>query len=489
MNEHALDARTIGTVVSLMYLLLPLGVGWILRHQDHPLSLLTWVGGNIANGLFISLAALKHATPLSPVALLSSVALGFVGILLRGMALQHHMDRPLPWRAGWAGVVVLSVGFEIARRTSLEARMIYAVTVTLLGAGWLTVGAHRLAQSHRSTSARLMSLSYGVVALLLALRLWNLTLGPGEQPTLDQGRNALALTLVMLFTAVFGNIAYIGITLEGVRRRELAHAREAARAAEAQRHSEARSERLLDLLHEREQMLREREEMLHLLAHEVRQPLNNASAALQSARHATTRAVGAADAAPLLGRLDRTSSVIRRITSILDNTLAAASLISSDSRLAPVEADLPSLVELCLADLAPSQGARVRVEHDPGLRTAAFDPGLLRLALRNLLVNALHHAPSDTPVVLRVSEQDEPLAVLFEVIDQGPGFDPALREHAFERGVRGKLSAGQGLGLGLYVVRRVAELHHGWVEILSPGPAATGTRMRLTLPQFPSDWL
>jgi signal transduction histidine kinase len=485
MNEPTLDARTIGVVVSLMYMLLPLGVGWILRHQDRPQSLLTWVGGNIANGLFISLAALKHSTPLSPAVLLVSVALGFAGILLRGIALQNHMERPLSWPAGCAGIIVLSAGFEIARRTSLEARMIYVVTVMLLGAGWLTIGAHQLARSHRSTSARIMSLSYGVVSLLLAARLWNLTLGGGEQLTLDQGGNALALTLVMLFTAVFGNIAYIGITLEGVRRRELAHAREAAQAAEAQRHSEARSERLLSLLHEREQMLREREEMLHLLAHEVRQPLNNASAALQSARHATTRAIDAADAAPLLGRLDRTSSVIRRITSILDNTLAASSLISSDSRLAPVEADLPSLVELCLADLAPPQRARVHVEHDPGLRTAAFDPGLLRLALRNLLVNALNHAPPDTPVVLRVSEQDEPLAVRFEVIDQGPGFDPALREHAFERGVRGRRS--HGLGLGLYIARRVAELHHGHLEIVPPTPPGHGAWLRLTLPQDPID--
>jgi len=244
----------------------------------------------------------------------------------------------------------------------------------------------------------------------------------------------------------------------------------------AQRQSEAQSGQLRELQ-------RERDDMLHLLAHEVRQPLNNASAALQSARSAAVRTLGDdTDAAPLLGRLDRAGSVIQQITSILDNTLTASSLLSTDSRLAPVEADLPSLIELCLADLAPRQRARVQVEHDAGLRTASFDPGLLRLALRNLLVNALNHTPAHTPIVLRVSEQDEPLAVLLEVIDQGPGFAPALRERAFERGVRGPRSTG--LGLGLYIVQRVAELHRGRIEILPRDvPDDTGTRMRLTLPQ------
>ena len=60
-----------------------------------------------------------------------------------------------------------------------------------------------------------------------------------------------------------------------------------------------------------------------------------------------------ATASSLVVRLDRAGGVIRQITSILDNTLTASSLISSDSRLTPVEADLTALVELCLADLAP----------------------------------------------------------------------------------------------------------------------------------------
>ncbi|MFM2058198.1 MAG: hypothetical protein RLY71_2583 [Pseudomonadota bacterium] len=477
-TELALTARTVGIVASLMYMLLPVGVWWILRHQDRPSRLRSWVIGNLLGGFFIILMALRHTSPLSPVALTIGMAFGLVSVMLRGMALHHHMGRPVTWRIGLSVVLVLLVGFDMARRTGMDERMIYVVTTMMAGTGWLAVVAWRLATTLGSTSASAMSLCYGAISLLLVWRLWNLTLGAGESQTLDTGVNGTTLTLVMLFSAVFSNIAYIGITLEGVRAREQARRQEAVRATVAQRQSEAQSAQLRELL-------RERDGMLHLLAHEVRQPLNNASAALQSARTAASDAIDSATGTPLVVRLDRAGAVIRQITSILDNTLAASSLISSDSRLAPVEADLPSLVELCLADLAPPQRARVRVEHDPGLRTAAFDPGLLRLALRNLLLNGLRHSPPDTAVVLRVSEQDEPLAVLFEVIDQGPGFDPALRAHAFERGVRGPLSTG--LGLGLYIVRRVAELHHGQVEIVPPEPDRPCTRLRLTLPQDPID--
>ena len=57
MSNLLLDSRTIGFVVSLLYVLLPLGAWFILRRQDDPGRLGIWVSGNIAVGLFISLAA------------------------------------------------------------------------------------------------------------------------------------------------------------------------------------------------------------------------------------------------------------------------------------------------------------------------------------------------------------------------------------------------------------------------------------------------
>ncbi|NYG35453.1 HAMP domain-containing histidine kinase [Sphaerotilus montanus] len=475
MSIPSLDSHTIGFVASLLYVLLPLGVWFILRKQDDPVRLGIWVAGNIAVGLFISLAAVRHGTPLPTGLLLLSVALGFAGTMLRALAMHHHLGESIAWPRALAVLVALMIGFEISRRTSLVDRAFYVVLVMLIGSLWLCAVSSRLGRVRASASAHAMSMAYGCAAILLSLRIWNMLFGTGEALTLDRSTNSVLLTLVMMFTAAFGNIAYIGITLEGVHARELTRQLDIERLSQSQRQSQAQSERLLSLL-------RERDEMLNLLAHEVRQPLNNASAALQSTRTVATEAP--ADLAPrLVGRLDRARNVIQQITSILDNTLAATTLLSADGRLALVESDLETLVELCLADIMPSARLRILVEHDPGLRTAAFDLGLMRLALRNLLVNALAYSPSNSSVVLRLSEREEPLAIVFEVSDQGRGIAEGFRARAFERGVRGPESTGTGLGLGLYIVRRVAELHRGTVEILPGESGRPGAHLRLTIPQ------
>lgn len=475
MPSLLLDSRTIGFVVSLLYVLLPLGVWFILRRQDDPGRLGIWVAGNISVGLFISLAAVEHGAPLPTSLLLLSVALGFTGTVLRAQSLHHHLGSPIAWSWLLAGLAVLMLGFEITRRIGQLERALYVVLVMLLGSLWLCAASGRLGRRRASASAHAMSMAYGCASLLLAARVCSMLFGAGESLTLDSSTNSVLLSLSMMLTSVFGNIAYIGITLESVHARAMAKTSEVDRISQAQQESQAQSEHLRALL-------RERDEMLHLLAHEVRQPLNNASAALQSTRAVASEV--AEDVAPrLVERLDRAQNVIQQITSILDNTLAATTLLSTDSQLAPVEADLQTLVALCVADLAPPARLRILVEHDPGLRTAAFDPGLMRLALRNLLVNALAYSPAGSSVVLRVSEQEEPLAIVFEVVDQGRGIAEAFRQRVFERGVRAPHAQSAGQGLGLYIVRRVAELHRGSAEVMPPRPGTAGACLRLTIPQ------
>ena len=123
----------------------------------------------------------------------------------------------------------------------------------------------------------------------------------------------------------------------------------------------------------------------------------------------------------------------------------------------------------------------MQVDYQADARSARLEPSLLRLAVRNLLVNATLYAPADTPVVLRVLDSDEPLALVIEVADQGPGIDDALRERLFEEGVRGNQSTVPGYGLGLHVVRRVANLHGGSIEWRPNQPR--GSVFRLMLPQ------
>jgi len=226
-----------------------------------------------------------------------------------------------------------------------------------------------------------------------------------------------------------------------------------------------------------DELLTERSDMLRVLAHEVRQPLNNASAALQSAA-AALAGTGKSAAAE---RLQRARDVMGHVLAGVDNTLAAASLLVGSGQAVGEDTDIDTLVAVALADLSPNDRARVQVLRETSTRTATMDMGLMRLALRNLLSNALKYAPPGSPVTVRLSDSDDPLALVIDVTDQGPGFEADLLPRMFERGARGRQAQhAAGHGLGLYIVRRVMERHGGQVEVLSNLPGTVTMRLVVT---------
>lgn len=92
------------------------------------------------------------------------------------------------------------------------------------------------------------------------------------------------------------------------------------------------------------------------------------------------------------------------------------------------------------------------------------DEARLEQAIANLVGNALKHGGADGPVDVAVHAHDS--RARLTVRDQGPGVPPEIAEKIFERGVRGTSADGlPGLGLGLYIVRIVAEAHGGSVEV------------------------
>lgn len=238
----------------------------------------------------------------------------------------------------------------------------------------------------------------------------------------------------------------------------------------------ASQQRIVELNQSLQEQLRERSEMLDVLAHEVRQPLHNASAALQSASGVVGPALG--DASPAL--IQRAQAVLADVQCSLDNTLAAAALLARPGPLHASDADLDALLSVAIADMPAAERGRVVIRRETRTRTALMDPSLMRLALRNLLSNALKFSPAGSTVTVRIADSDAPLAVLIDVTDSGPGVPEALRERLFTRGARGT-SERSGHGLGLYIVQQVMAVHQGSVELLHSGPG--GATFRLTLIQ------
>jgi PAS domain S-box-containing protein len=248
------------------------------------------------------------------------------------------------------------------------------------------------------------------------------------------------------------------------------------RTAELQREQALRSQV--------ERVLRERGEMLDVLAHEVRQPLNNASAALQSAA-ATLRDVGEQVVSPRLGRAQ---TVLGQVMARLDNTLAVAAQLARPGPVEREDTDIDTLLAVAIADMPLAERARVQVRRETAARTASLDMSLMRLALRNLLSNALKFSPAGAPVTVTLADSEQPLGLVIDVADQGPGVPERLRATLFERGARDEAAGSVGLasqGLGLYIVRRVMELHGGVAELLRTG--ADGTTMRLIVAEEPDE--
>jgi PAS domain S-box-containing protein len=226
-------------------------------------------------------------------------------------------------------------------------------------------------------------------------------------------------------------------------------------------------------------LLGERDELLGLLAHEVLRPLNNASTVLRG----LSSALEAGEPSPsVAGQLEAAQRVLANVAGSVGNTLVISSQLALADRIKIQDADIDLVIGLALGDLGARERARVRVVRASRARTVELNVELFRMALRNLLGNALTYSPAGSSVELRVEFTDEPLALIVEVADRGDGIAPELLPAIFQRGTRGPRAASMpGAGLGLYVVARVVEMHAGRVEVRANVPH--GTVFRTVLPQ------
>ncbi len=119
---------------------------------------------------------------------------------------------------------------------------------------------------------------------------------------------------------------------------------------------------------------------------------------------------------------------------------------------------------------ADREGKRLVLDVAPDLPPANLDERAIEIAVINLIDNALKYAPDGEQVTITARERGGFIEV--RVIDQGPGIAPEDRRRIFERFVRGKSAAGRqvrGSGIGLALVKHIAEAHGGSITVESPG--------------------
>jgi two-component system OmpR family sensor kinase len=111
------------------------------------------------------------------------------------------------------------------------------------------------------------------------------------------------------------------------------------------------------------------------------------------------------------------------------------------------------------------------------------DADALRVLLRNLVDNALRYTPDGgrVDVLVRREQAATGMAAVLEVADTGPGIPEPERARVFDRFYRVPGTASSGSGIGLALVRTIAERHGGRVD-LGSGRDGVGLSVRVTLP-------
>jgi signal transduction histidine kinase len=179
-------------------------------------------------------------------------------------------------------------------------------------------------------------------------------------------------------------------------------------------------------------------------SHELRSPLSRLRMAIERLKNAPSDEAAQSEAARNIAELDALVDEI-----LLASRLQAAEPIKEPVDLAGLLAEACAAfdVEAVLADVAEAP-------------MVEGDPRLLRRLFRNLLENASVHGGADAPEVMIASGENEGCV---SICDRGPGISEGDREKIFEPFHQGRASAG-GAGLGLALVRQIAERHGGSVR-------------------------
>jgi len=239
----------------------------------------------------------------------------------------------------------------------------------------------------------------------------------------------------------------------------------------AQKEAEEKARRLAAA----EASVRARDDVLAVVAHDLRNPLQSVAMAAtlvgqphidaeRRARHAQTilRSVDIAD---------------RLIRDLLDVARIEAGQLAIELQVLAIEPLIDEVQEQ-FELVARGKGLTFACEVAGGIPRVSGDHERILQAVGNLVGNAIKFTPRGGQVTVRAEGRGD--VVEIAVLDTGPGIAPALLPHVFDRFWRGRPAERRGLGLGLAIAQGIAEAHGGRVQAESE--VGGGSTFRLTMP-------
>ena len=224
---------------------------------------------------------------------------------------------------------------------------------------------------------------------------------------------------------------------------------------------------------------RAKDEFLMTLSHELRTPLTSI---LGWSRMLPTIPPGDKVFAEAIAAIGRSAEVQARL---IDDVLDVSRIVSGKLRLSVENVDLVRLLTSSIDAVRPSADAKqitISSSFEPNLGTLVADATRLQQVVWNLLTNAVKFTPRLGTI--DVSARRTASHVQIAVTDSGEGIDPAFLPHVFEpfrQAENPSTRVHGGLGLGLSIVRYLAEAHGGTVAAQSQG-RGLGATFTVTLP-------
>jgi PAS domain S-box-containing protein len=238
-----------------------------------------------------------------------------------------------------------------------------------------------------------------------------------------------------------------------------------------------------DARKEAETANRSKDEFLATLSHELRTPL---ASILGWARLLGSDMVDKEKYPKVFDTIARNA---KSQAQLIDDLLDVSRIITGKLRLDVRALELAPIIEATVETVRPAAAAKdieITLSLQPESGQVSGDPDRLQQLMWNLLSNAIKFTPRHGKVAVSLEEDD--IQAEITVSDTGQGIKAEFLPHVFERFRQADSSTARkygGLGLGLAIVRHLAELHGGTVQVESDGENL-GSTFNVTLPALPS---
>lgn len=225
------------------------------------------------------------------------------------------------------------------------------------------------------------------------------------------------------------------------------------------------------------QMEKMRQEFISNVSHELQTPLTSIRGFAQALKN---NHMSAEDRSYYLGIIESESIRLSRIT---ENLLKLASLESEHVKFEPKPYSLDRQIRsLILANEPQWAGKQIDVDVTLDAVSINADEDLMSQVWINLLSNAVKFTPDSGQITMGLHQQNE--AVIFKISDSGIGISDEDQQHIFERFYKADKSRTRanntGSGLGLSIVQKIVDMHHGTISVESK--VGMGTTFIVVLP-------